>query len=409
MLKILIVSGEPSGDFLGLSLIRGLKKLIQEQTSKQISFQGIGGPLMESEGFVSLIEQSRISKMGIIDILLNISDLLSDLNKITNYCIAWNPDLIITIDSPEFSFRLNKKVRKSLSSTPIIHYVMPTVWAWRPRRLQRISNFVDHILALFPFEPNLAREKHISCDFVGHPIVSKKTPASQDIAMLRKTLGVKMDAPLMAVLPGSRISEVKYNLPIFLETIKLVAATYTDLIFVIPAVNGMETIINNQVSVFQKSTGLPVLTFDQKSMVNASEFERMKFSLFRTAAIALATSGTVVLELARMGVPMVVGYRSHYFNELLIKLLVLTERANLIDIIAGTTGIPEFLFGDCKPQKLFEAIKEILNDPTVSARQLELSRKVIKDLGFGNISPGDRAAASVLSYLQNHDKKLPFF
>ena len=216
MFKILMISGEPSGDFLGASLIRGLKKKIENQPSKQISFQGIGGPLMEDEGFVSLIEQSRINKMGLVDIFLNIFDLMNDLNKISNYCIVWVPDLIITIDSPEFSFRVNKRVRKSLDAIPIIHYVMPTVWAWRSGRLKRIRHFTDHILALFPFEPHFAREDQISCDFVGHPIVSKKTPASQDIAILRKMLGVKMESPLMAVLPGSRISEIKYNLPIFL-------------------------------------------------------------------------------------------------------------------------------------------------------------------------------------------------
>ena len=404
MIKILVITGEASGDFLGASLLKSLRINFDSKTSSQLHFQGVGGPLMEQEGFVSLIDQSRISKMGFIDILFNIIDLFDALKTMSKYSMAWKPDLVITIDSPEFSFRLAKRIKSISVETPIIHYVMPTIWAWRPNRLQKVRKFVDHILALFPFEQDLAKKNQITCDFVGHPIVTKKIPASQDIAILRKNLHIKNTAPIMAVLPGSRISEIKNMLPIFLETITRVAAVYTDLTFVIPVMRGLEEDVSTQVTKFRKKTGLTVLLLEEKNSVSPSDFEKMKFSLFRTAAIALATSGTVVLELARMGVPMVVGYRSYRINELLIKLLVKSKRANLIDIIANTEAMPEFLFSHCNPENLFQAIKSILNDPTLAASQLELTRKVVKSLGFGDADPADRAADSILKFIHNLDK-----
>ena len=407
MIKILIISGEPSGDFLGANLINALRKKVKIESSRGISFQGIGGPLMENEGFISLIQQERINKMGFIEILFNLFDLLKVLRTVSNYCLAWKPDLIITIDSPEFSFRLSKRVKKILKTTPVVHYVMPSIWAWRPRRLEKIRSFVDHILALFPFEPKLAEINKISCEFVGHPVVSKKIPAVQDIVVLRKALGIGNNVPIMAVMPGSRRSEIKNNLPIFLDTIKMVAAVYTDLVFVIPAVSEVGELVVSKVSKFREKTGLNVFVLSQKSFGIADDFENLKFSLFRTAAIALAASGTVVLELARTGVPMVVGYRAHYINELLIKALVKTEKANLIDIIANSNEIPEFIFSNCTPENLSNAIKVLLNDPTLTAKQLELSRGVMKSLGFGGANPGDRAAESVIDFVKSYEKKSP--
>ena len=362
---------------------------------------------MENEGFVSLIRQERINKMGFIEILFNLFDLLKVLRTVSNYCLAWKPDLIVTIDSPEFSFRLSKRVKKILKTTPVVHYVMPSIWAWRPRRLERIRSFVDHILALFPFEPKLAEINKISCEFVGHPVVAKKIPAVQDIVVLRKTLGIGNNIPIMAVMPGSRRSEIKNNLPIFLDTIKMVAAIYTDLVFVIPAVSEVEELVVSKVSKFREKTGLNVLVLSQRSFDIANDFENLKFSLFRTAAIALAASGTVVLELARTGVPMVVGYRTNYINELLIKALVKTERANLIDIIANSNEIPEFIFSNCTSENLSKAIKVILNDSTLTSKQLELSRTVMKSLGFGGTNPGDRAAQSVIDFVKSYEKKSP--
>ena len=404
MIKILVITGEASGDFLGASLLKSLRIKFDSKTSSQLHFQGVGGPLMEQEGFVSLIDQSRISKMGFVDILFNIIDLFDALNTMSKYSMAWKPDLVITIDSPEFSFRLAKRIKSISVETPIIHYVMPTIWAWRPNRLQKVRKFVDHILALFPFEQDLAKKNQITCDFVGHPIVTKRIPASQDIAMLRKNLHIKNTTPIMAVLPGSRISEIRNMLPIFLETITRVAAVYTDLTFVIPVMRGLEGSVSTQVTKFRKKTGLTVLLLEERNSASPIDFEKMKFSLFRTAAIALATSGTVVLELARMGVPMVVGYRSYRINELLIKLLVKSKRANLIDIIANTEAMPEFLFSHCNPENLFQAIKSILNDPSLAASQLELTRKVVKSLGFGDADPADRAADSILKFIHNLDK-----
>ena len=160
MIKILVITGEASGDFLGASLLKSLRIKLGSKTSSQLHFQGVGGPLMEQEGFVSLIDQSRISKMGFIDILFNIIDLFDALKTMSKYSMAWKPDLVITIDSPEFSFRLAKRIKSISVETPIIHYVMPTIWAWRPNRLQKVRKFVDHMLALFPFiqKPRSGRE-----------------------------------------------------------------------------------------------------------------------------------------------------------------------------------------------------------------------------------------------------------
>ena len=221
MLKIFISAGEHSGDLLGARLIRALKDELDAQN--HIDFQGVGGPLMEREGFKSLFDFSLLSIMGIRDILINFFPIFKILIQARNYNLAWKPDLVITIDAPEFNLRLATMIKKQWKNVKIVHYVLPSVWAWRQGRVKTLKKNFDHILSILPFEKKIFKKFDIKCDFVGHPIATNILPKTRDVIAFKRSLNIRESTKIVTLLPGSRVSELQRMLPIFLEAAKLLA------------------------------------------------------------------------------------------------------------------------------------------------------------------------------------------
>ncbi len=393
-LKILMIAGEPSGDRLGANLIDGLKYELRGLNTMEV--QGIGGSLMKSKGLKSIFDLEDISYMGFVEILPNVPKILNVIKRISNYAIAWRPDVIITIDSPDFSSRVSKKIKRIWPEAKIIHYVVPSVWAWRPKRAKKMAKFVDHVLAILPFEPPFMTEVGLSCEFVGHPVVSEEMPSQEEIRSFRNSMNIKKDDPIVAILPGSRKSEVFRMIPIFDDMIRVISSKYPNLLFIIPITENVSDIVIKWVN----KTNLPIIYIKEKDN-DPMVFEWQKRLLFSTALAAVATSGTVSLELARMGAPMVIAYRTSIITELLYKLLVNLKTATLINILTERMDIPEFLFEKCTFKNLSFALNTLLIDNEEVLRQQVASNEAMELLGLGGTDPKIRAARSVLKFIKH--------
>ena len=390
-LKILIIAAEPSGDKLGANLMRGL---IQELNGREeIIFQGIGGPLMKNMGAISFYDFNDLSLMGFTEIIPNIFKILKIVARLSEYGLAWNPDVIISIDSPDFSLKISKKIKSKWPNAKTIHYVAPSVWAWRPNRAKKMSKYIDHVLAILPFEPNYMRKAGISCEFVGHPIVTEELPSNQDIRLFRSSLGIDRETPIVSILPGSRKSEISKMLPIYLKGLELIVKRFPNLILVLASPLNVSEVVTQYL---QKSK-LPIIQISEKD--NPLIFEERKKMLFSTSLAAIATSGTVTLELARMGAPFLVAYRSSLITEILLKMLVTTKSATLINILTGRKDIPELLFSECTPKNIFSVLSSLLTNSQLVKSQRISVEKAMVDLGSLGLDPKTRAAKSVLNFI----------
>ena len=390
-LKILIIAAEPSGDKLGANLMRGL---IQELNGREeIIFQGIGGPLMKNMGAISFYDFNDLSLMGFTEIIPNIFKILKIVARLSEYGLAWNPDVIISIDSPDFSLKISKNIKSKWPNAKTIHYVAPSVWAWRPNRAKKMSKYIDHVLAILPFEPNYMRKAGISCEFVGHPIVTEELPSNQDIRLFRSSLGIDRETPIVSILPGSRKSEISKMLPIYLKGLELIVKRFPNLILVLASPLNVSEVVTQYL---QKSK-LPIIQISEKD--NPLIFEERKKMLFSTSLAAIATSGTVTLELARMGAPFLVAYRSSLITEILLKMLVTTKSATLINILTGRKDIPELLFSECTPKNIFSVLSSLLTNSQLVKSQRIGVEKAMVDLGSLGLDPKTRAAKSVLNFI----------
>ena len=390
-LKILIIAAEPSGDKLGANLIDGILREYNE--SKQIVFQGIGGPLMKSRGVVSFYDFNDFSHMGIIEVIPKIPKILRIIHRIANYALVWRPDLIVTIDSPDFSLKISKKIKNKWPDAKTVHYVAPSVWAWRRNRADKMAKYIDHVLAILPFEPPYMEKAGMSCDFVGHPIVSEELPTNQELRLFRSSLGIDRNTPIVTILPGSRKSEIKRMLPIYLKALDLIIKKFPNLVLILASPFG----VSDTVAQYLQKTNLPIIQLYEED--DPIKFEERKKMLFTTSLAAIATSGTVTLELARMGAPFLVGYRSSYVTEILLKMFVNLKSATLINILTDTKNVPELLFSQCTEKNIFLILNSLLTDNEVVKNQrLAIEAAMIK-LGGLDLDPKIRAARSTLKFL----------
>ncbi len=393
MLKIFISAGEHSGDLLGAQLIRALK--YELDTQNYIDFQGVGGPLMEREGFKSLFNFSVLSVMGIKDIFINFFPILRVLRQAYKYNMAWNPDLIITIDAPEFNLRLASMIKKQRKNTKIVHYVLPSVWAWRQGRIKSLKKNFDHIMSILPFENEFLKKFDINCDFVGHPISTNVLPKTRDVISFKRNLNIKDSTKVVTLLPGSRISELQRMLPVFLETARLLNQKFSDIVFVCPTPSVVSKLFRELIV----DKDIKIKHIDAET-ISSEEFEKRKMSLYVSSDLALVTSGTAVLELAKASVPMIVGYRTGLFTQLLYKLFVKVSSANLVNLITKRRDIPEFLFHRCNSKNLYREAEKILSNKKYSQSQLISSKQAIRELGYGSNDPSLRAAKSIKKYFK---------
>ena len=379
-LKVFVIAGEPSGDRLGGSLIEGLKDEVE------IELYGIGGPLMEAAGLRSQFDISDLAVMGLAEVLHKIPKLLRRIGQTTRAILTVRPDVIVTIDSPDFCLRVLKRVRRVWPTAPTIHYVAPSVWAWRPERAEKMAKHVDHVLALLPFEPPLMEKAGMTCDFVGHPIVDDEKPDAEEVAIFKKSLASEN---VLAVLPGSRRGEVNRMLPLYGEVVDRLLRSHTDLSVVIPTVTGSEADVKRQTAGWKA----PVTFISQGEGPN---WEHRKQTAIAACDAALVTSGTVSLEVASTGCPQVVAYKTNKATARMIKKMILIDTATLVNILTDTRDIPEFMLESAQADAITPVLSTLLAGHDVAAAQKATAKRAM-DL----LTPpeANAAARSVLRFV----------
>lgn len=381
-MKLYLLAGEPSGDKLGAALLAGLKELAPDAEVK-----GVGGPLMQGAGMDSLFAMEELSVMGIAEVLPKYPALRRRLYQTAEDVLAWRPDALVTIDSPDFSLRLAKLV-KAKSDIRTIHYVAPSVWAWRPGRADKMARSIDHVMALLPFEPPYMEKAGMTCDFVGHPVVADPLASDTDVDAFRKRYGIG-DAPLVVVLPGSRRSEIERLTPVFGEALRGVLTANPDTRVVLPAAPSVAAKV---LEATKNWPGSPIILDPRKISDAAAE----KQCAFQAADVALAASGTVSLELAHAGTPMVVAYDMNWLSWQIMSRLARIDTVTLVNLVTGRKVVPEFLGPACRPEAISDALISLLNDPAAHAEQRAAMRETMDKLGAGDEAPGLRAARAVL-------------
>jgi lipid-A-disaccharide synthase len=382
-LKLFLIAGELSGDRLGAALIDGLVS----QTSGNVTFSGVGGPMMQAAGMTSLFDMSDLSVMGLVEVLPKIPMLLSRVKTTSKAVIATRPDALITIDSPDFCLRVAEKVRKVLPNLKIIHYVAPSVWAWRPERAANMAKHVDHVLALLPFEPPYMEAAGMTCDFVGHPVISEPMPSDTDIVELRNALDLG-DGPIVTVLPGSRVGEINRMGPIFEAVLGNIQSSHPNVEFILPVAASVEELVKQKTSHWSIK---PKLLLNEG--YTSEKVESRKRTAYKLSNAALATSGTVALELAAQNCPMVVAYRANWATTRMVKKLAQIDTANLINIVTDTRVVPEHLFENCTVDNITNSLRQLLDG---NSRQSDALAQTMIALGQGQKEAHLWAAKSVL-------------
>jgi len=380
---IFLVAGEHSGDALGAKLMTALN----ERSEAPLVYSGVGGEQMREMGLRSLFPLSDVAVMGPLAILRHLPRLVRRVYQTVDAAVAASPDLVVIIDSPEFTHPIAKRIRRKCPDVPIINYVSPSVWAWRPGRARKMRGYVDHVLALMPFEPEEhARLGGPPCSYVGHPLVEQDAwIRSLDPAALARRLGIDRAKPVLVVLPGSRATEVRRLMAPFGETIARLRAEGHDPQVIIPAVSWLRPQIEEALA------GWPV----RARIIEGAED---KFRAFRLADAALAASGTVTLELGLAGTPMVVGYKVDAVAASL-RFLLNVPSIVLANLVLQDNAFPEFVQQDCTPEKLSAALAPLLADTPERARQREAVARVRAILRAPGDQPSARAAEVSLRIL----------
>ncbi len=385
-MRVFLVAGEPSGDKLGAALMAGLKEL------SDVTFMGVGGPLMQAEGMTSLFPMEELSVMGLAEVLPKYPALRRRLHQTAQAVLEAQPDVLITIDSPDFCLRVAKLV-KAKCDIRTVHYVAPSVWAWRAGRAQKMARHIDHVLALLPFEPPYMEAAGMSCEFVGHPVVAEPEPTQNDIAEFRSNHGIG-DKPILLVLPGSRRSEVTRLAPVFGDALRPVLRAHPDVQLVCPTTAAAEPLLREAVLSWPERP-LILAPGDQPSAANVAE----KKAAFYAADWALAASGTVSVELAAAGVPMVIAYDTNPLTRAIMKAMIKIDTVTLVNLVSETRAVPEYIGKDCTPDIIGAGVLQMMSD---HAAQSDAMRVTMERLGRGGEAPGLRAARSVLDRINRN-------
>lgn len=370
-----LVAAEASADGLGARLMRSLK----EETGGRVRFAGIGGPAMAAEGLESLVPFGELNIMGIVEIVPHIARVLGRVRETIAAAKAVAPDAVITIDAPAFSFRVQRKLAGGRSL--LVHYVAPTVWAWRPKRAKMIAGFLDHLLCILPFELPYFEKVGLPASFVGHSVV-EQDGVTPDGAGFRRRHGLG-DAPILCVLPGSRKGEVRRLLPVFGETVARLVAERPSLRIVVPTVSSVETEVTAAVADWP---GRPIVvgTIEEKHHA------------FAASTAALAASGTVNLELSVAGLPFAIAYRVSRLSYIIGKLMVKVPSIVMTNILLRKNVIAEFLQGRCRADLIAAEIGRLLDNPEARRAQVEATEEAARLLGRGGPPPSKRAAKILL-------------
>lgn len=377
--KLFLVAGEPSGDELGARLMAVLK----EETGGRVRFAGVGGPQMEAEGLQSLFPMRELTVMGVAEVLPYLPRLLRRIRETAEAIDAEQPDALVTIDSPTFANRVVSRLKDR--SAIRIHYVAPSVWAWRPWRIHKYKRHYDHILALLPFEPAYFEKVGLPCHHVGHPVVEYGADQG-DGAAFRSRHGLDDDEIVLCVLPGSRRGEVQHLAPVFGEALRLLAARGRQFRVFIPTVDTVASLLPELV---RDWPGAPAI------LTGGSE----KYDLMAASNAALAASGTVSLELALARVPTVIGYKVAWLTARIVEPLLKVKYANLINLILDKPAVPERIQQFCTAGALADDLEHLLTKAG-KEEQLAAVAPALHQLGAGDTPPSTRAVRTVLDILK---------
>lgn len=378
-----LVAAEASADGLGARLMRSLK----EETGGRVRFAGIGGPAMAAEGLDSLVPFGELNIMGIVEIVPHVARVLRRVRETIAAAKAMMPDAVVTIDAPAFAFRVQGKLKGA--GPLLVHYVAPTVWAWRPRRAKMIAAFLDHLLCILPFELPYFEKVGLPASFVGHSAVEQDGIAPDgDGFRARHGIG---DAPLLCVLPGSRLGEVGRLLGVFGETVERLVAERPQLRVVVPTMAAVAPAVRAAVATWP---GSPIVV----------ESIEEKHHAFAASTVALAASGTVNLELAVAGVPFAIAYRVSRLSYVIGKMMVKVPSIVMTNILLKRNVIAEFLQDRCRADLIAAEIGRLLDDPDARRAQVEATAEAARLLGKGGPPPSERAAKILLDLVGKRAK-----
>ena len=378
-MKIWLVAGEDSGDQLGAKLIRALRAA----SPGPVALGGVGGEAMAAEGFASLFPLDDVAVMGYLPVLARARTLLRRIRETVDAAVSARPDVLVIIDSPGFTHAVAARVRKRLPDLPVVDYVSPSVWAWRPWRAKSMRAYVDHVLALLPFEPEAHRRLNgPACSYVGHPLIERLAELRPGAEEAR----ARAAAPFtLAVLPGSRRSEIERLMPVFGETLARLRAQGQTFEAVLPAVS-------------RHAARIEALAATWPVPVRIVSGEAAKYAAFRAARAALAASGTVTLELALAGVPMVVAYKVSRIEEFIGRRLIQVPTIVLPNLILGQNAMPEFIQADCTAEHLAAALGPVLTGGPARDRQVAALERIDGLMRLpGGEAPSECAARIVLA------------
>ena len=373
MKKIFILTGEPSGDKLASTVISKLKI-----NNPNIEYLSVGGTHIKKLGIKSIFDLKEITYLGFTSVLFNIFKIRKKINKTVEEIIKFNPDILFSVDSPDFTLRVAEKVKNINHNIKIIHYVAPQVWVWRKNRVKKIKKFIDHMLLLFNFEKKYFDEENIKNTFVGHPLIEKKDNVVTSLDNL-----ISKDKKIISLFPGSRKSETSVLLPILLNFIKLMNKQNLDHLFVFHATDENKEFIVNKV----KKTNL--------DNIDIISDEDIKDQVLSNSIFAVSKSGTISLQISSANIPSIIIYKLGFINFMIFKLLVNVRFANIINIINDKEVIPELLQKECNAEEIYKTVTYFLKNPELIEKQLVDCKKTLE--GIKSKSSSSSEAALILN------------
>ena len=371
MKKIFILTGEPSGDKLASKVISELKN-----SKPDIEYLSVGGEHLNALGIKSLYDLKDVTYLGFTRVLLNIFKIKSKINETVKEILKFKPDILFSVDSPDFTLRVAREVKKINPSIKTIHFVAPQVWVWREHRVKQLKSFLDHVLLLFPFEKKYFDKESINSTFTGHPLLEEQSKSKVDIGQI-----IKDNKKIFSIYPGSRLSEINTLTPILFEFVKKMNEKYKDLFFVFHSTSEHVQLIQN------------LLLNEGFKNCGAIGDEKIKSHILKSSIFAIAKSGTISLEICNAKVPSLIIYKMGMINFFIVKMLVKVKFANIINIAAKEEIIPELLQSKCNPTDIYNMVDELLNNKSALDKQVNKTQEIIRDF---KTEKSSKIASSVL-------------
>ena len=375
MKKIFVLTGEPSGDKLASKVIAQLKI-----SRSDIEYLSVGGEHIKALGIKSLYDLKEVTYLGFTKVLFNVFKIKKKINDTVKEIIEFKPNILFSVDSPDFTLRVAKQVKKRNPNIKIIHFVAPQVWVWREHRVKKLKNFLDHVLLLFPFEKKYFDKENIKSTFIGHPLLIDNKKNKIDISQI-----IKDNKKIFSIYPGSRLSEIKILIPILFEFVTKMNEKHKDLFYVFHCTSQHVQLVQN------------LLIKNGFKNCGAIADEKIKSHVLKSSIFAVAKSGTISLEICNSRIPSIIIYKMNMINFFIVKMLVKVKFANIINIAADEEVIPELLQSKCNPNEIFNIVNNLLNDKISLEKQISKSQEIIRK--FKTENPAEIASKVLLNHL----------